>query len=176
MEAFTLTQAERQVSELQDNGHFEMMVRLSWQHGLPLALVLAVCSRETNCRNILGDYRDGEPHGVGLMQVDIQHGLARRMRDDGLWTREPDKLVDYACGLLWDLRQRVEAIEPGLDEGSALRMAAAAYNCGWERMMAGHERGNCDRYTTGQDYGADVLRRKAVFEDAIGGMTLPENS
>src|SRR5262249_26410841 len=148
--------------------HWESICRLAWQHALPVAFVVAIASRETNCHNVLGDYRDGVPHGVGLMQVDIQHGLARQMRDDGLWVKEPDKLIDYACGMLWDLRQHVEAIEPDVDEGSALRMTAAAYNAGWEGMLRGHAEGNCDRHTTGQDYGADVLRRKAVFEAVIG--------
>lgn len=159
------TQGElfRQLEWLKTNEHFEMLRQEAHEANQPLAFVLAICSRETNCRNELGDYRDGVPHGVGLMQVDVQHDFARAMRDDGTWITDPRRLVRFACGLLYEDILAVNNAFPDLDEWSLSKVAAAAYNCGLTRAKEAHEAGDCDRYTTGHDYGADVMARMEVF-------------
>ena len=43
--------------------------------GLPPFTLIAIGSRETNLRNIEGDFRDGRYNGFGVWQRDIQHGV-----------------------------------------------------------------------------------------------------
>ena len=47
------------------------------------ATLLAVSSRETNVRNIKGDFRDGIYHGYSLMQLDI--GSHKAWIESGAW-------------------------------------------------------------------------------------------
>ena len=42
-------------------------------HNFPPTFFMAIASRETNCINELGDFQHGEFHGVGIIQIDIQH-------------------------------------------------------------------------------------------------------
>ncbi len=137
--------------------------------GLRLPYVCAIASRETNCRNELGDFRLGEYHGVGLMQIDIQHAYARQQRDSGEWQTHPEKLIGFGCLIL---AEGLRSIKTKLHDAlplDLLKIAAAAYNCGIGPALAGHAEGDCDRRTTGHDYGHDVMARMSVFATLLGG-------
>ena len=120
-------------------------------HGLPALLLYAVGSRETNLRNVKGDFtrRKGEPskrfHGFGVWQ-----------RDSGSFQVDESYLLDVR-------KQAEDAAEllaghfRFFDDWSA---AVAAYNCGAgnvkKALAAGHP---VDHFTAHQDYAADVLAR-----------------
>lgn len=153
-----------EVRRLIEQNCFDPMRKAAFVTGFPLSFVCAIASRETNCRNELGDYRDGEHHGVGVMQIDIQHPIARTMRDNGEWRTNPAPLIDYGCGIL---EGNIASCRFGLTYLQKLKIAAAGYNCGFMNALKGHEEGDCDRYTTGGDYGEDVISRMEAFCQAI---------
>lgn len=151
-----------------DDGMLVYLRAAAAAHGLPLGLWMAINSRETNCKNILGDYQGGEHHGVGMCQVDIQHGIARKARDDGSWKTPAGiaALQDFGCALL---AGNIKAVQAAWDQDAVdddvLKCAASGYNCGVTRAIAGDDAHNdSDYYTTGRDYGADVMARKVIFD------------
>lgn len=124
------------------------------EHGLPPHLLCAVGSRETNLRNIQGDYskRAGEAtaryHGYGVWQRDAQHGIP------ATWMDDVRAQAEWSAALL----------EHNFGQCKTWRGACSRYNSG-----------QClDAYTTGRDYGADVMARQAwlVDHDPITGGVL----
>jgi hypothetical protein len=120
-------------------------------HGLPALLLYAVGSRETNLRNVKGDFtqRKGES--------------SKRFHGFGVWQRDSGSF-DVDESYLLDVRKQAEDAAELLaghfrvfDDWSA---AVAAYNCGAtnvkKAMAAGHP---VDHFTAHQDYAADVLAR-----------------
>lgn len=117
------------------------------------------------------DDTDGKPHGGpyavpedglgwgrGLMQHDFHRALAFDWRD-------PAVNIVKGAELLADLLAEFP---------KALSSAVAAYNCGpanvRRAILLGHD---CDHLTTGHDYSADVLRRRASFLSPPDGHPYP---
>jgi LysM repeat protein len=130
-------------------------------HGLPHFLLYAVGSRESNLRNIAGDFskRPGESsprfHGFGIWQ-----------RDSGAFGVGPDYLddvvrqADDAASLLASLFARFGRWDA----------AVAAYNAGGGAVATALSKGRpVDSVTTGHDYSADVLARRSFLEDDGNG-------
>ncbi|MFO8056095.1 MAG: transglycosylase SLT domain-containing protein [bacterium] len=127
------------------------------------AIVAAVVSRESGAGRLLG--KNGCPpdtgdrgHGRGLMQIDDRwHDAFLSIGD--LW-RNPAANLAYGCYLL---RKNLEAVRercPDLSDKDRLHMALAGYNCGLSRALRALRQGHpFDYYTTGRDYGEDVLAR-----------------
>ncbi len=120
------------------------------EHGLPALLLYAVGSRETNLRNIKGDFsqRAGESskrfHGFGVWQRDSQHGV------DESYLKDVRRQAEDAAEML-------AANHKSLETWAA---AVAAYNCGPGRVRQALQAGqSVDHFTTGGDYSADVLQR-----------------
>jgi hypothetical protein len=133
------------------------------------ALLLAIGSRETNMRNIMGD----GGHGAGLMQIDDRsfpdwHGSDK-------W-KDPRLSILKGAEVLAQKRDRAKAhvgkavtvkghttTGKPMTRAQLLRVAIAGYNSGdWGQyhFSEGHDP---DRGTTGQNYSADVLRRAEYF-------------
>lgn len=156
-----------QLQRLRKTGFGEKLDKAAVKHGFPKPFFFAIASRETNCRNILGDLRNGEFHGVGIVQIDIQHSIARKARDSGSWKTNPDLLIDFGAQLLENNLARARKEFPLLTPGEQLKIAASAYNCGIARAISGQRQGDSDRQTTGKDYGRDVMARMTIFEKLI---------
>lgn len=127
---------------------------------LPHALLLAIASRETGCRDVVGD----AGHGRGVFQIDD------RFHHDWLDTwgaGEPGAVPPLrAAARLASLllaQGHATAHERGLEGDDATRFAAAAYNAGLFGALDGLEHGDPDLRTTGRDYGRDVVRRMYAF-------------
>ena len=108
-------------------------------------LLVAVGERETNWRNVRG----ADQHGCGLLQIDD-----RAWR---VWCQHHDA---------FDPNQNIPEGEYILSLGmkwfpNSLRAAVASYNCGPGNVRRGLALvpPNPDAYTTGNNYGADVLAR-----------------
>jgi hypothetical protein len=124
-------------------------------HHLPALLLYAVGSRETNLRNIKGDFskRKGESsprfHGFGVWQRD-----SGAFGVDESYLKDVRKQAEDAAALLaanhrtfgrWDA-------------------AVAAYNCGPGNVRPALAAGlSVDHHTTGGDYSTDVLARRAFL-------------
>ena len=158
-----------QLGKLRLSKLYYLLKKSAAAHGLPLSYVIAVASRETNCVNELGDFRGGEYHGVGIMQIDVQHDIARQARDSGSWRTDPGPLIDYGCGILRANLDAAAKVYPHNDFEQNLKVAASGYNCGLLNAYRGVKKGDSDSYTTGRDYGRDVLARMAVFR-SLGGV------
>lgn len=126
---------------------------------LPVSLVLAVASRETNVRNIRGD----KGHGYGPMQLDDRsHHIPPNWRED------PTRIVAECCALLSSLLQWAR-IFPKTDQAGRTKIALAAYNAGRHAAAEGHTEGDADAHDTGRDYGRDTLGREKVFTELLAG-------
>ena len=113
---------------------------------------------------MLGDVQGGEAHGVGIIQIDIQHDIARTARDSGSWKTAPDPLIAFGAQLIANNIAAVARAFPALGGDDRLKIAASGYNCGIGSAIAAAQKGDSDARTTGRDYGRDVMARKAMFE------------
>ena len=157
-----------QRNRLHTNGFDLLLAQSGAAHGLPTAFMFAIASRETNCTNMLGDIQNGQAHGVGIIQIDIQHPIALQARDSGTWQTNPGPLIDFGTTLLAADIIQVKHVLPNLTNlNDVLRIAAAGYNCGIGRAIQAAGQGNPDRSTTGGDYGQDVIARMLIFQDLL---------
>jgi Transglycosylase SLT domain len=165
---FMKSELQIELQRLRADGLVGKLAEQAAAQGLPPALLVAIASRETNCVNRLGDWQNGEAHGVGIVQIDIQHAAARQARDDGSWRTNPEPLIALGAELLADnLHQAQQAFpEAGADE--QMKIAASGYNCGMGAAILGARKGDSDQRTTGRDYGADVMARMKVFAELMG--------
>jgi hypothetical protein len=105
------------------------------EFGLPPFLLFAIGSKETNLRNIEGDFdqRAGEDsprnHGFGVIQRDLQHGI-------------PDGWMDDVEG---QFRWAAELLVSKIERTGSLAGGVVAYNGSGSRAEA---------------YGVDVLERR----------------
>ena len=164
----TLNELQTQLERLRETGFDSELVAQAAAHGLPPAFLFAIASRETNCRNELGDWRDSAAHGVGILQVDVQHECARQARDDGSWRTAPGALIAFAAQLLADNLRQAQQAFPQLAADEQFKIAASGYNSGMALAIAGAHHGDSDRHTTGRNYGADVVSRMKAFETLLG--------
>jgi hypothetical protein len=157
----------KQLQGLRHTGFDQKLNQFADQHGLETPFFFAIASRETNCTNILGDVQHGQAHGVGIVQIDIQHPIALQARNSGSWKTNPGPLIDFGAQLLQNNIAKVQQKFPDLDAQEQLKIAASGYNCGVERAITSAQQGDSDLRTTGKDYGADVMARMAIFEELI---------
>lgn len=167
------TDVKRQYDKAKANGwlpHFELIAE---QHGSTVAHFLAFASRETNMRNIKGDYRDGQYHGFGPMQVDIgtdpkfarewspQNATPGILRGGEIYQEKVDQVTKGQGKRLSVKRKGFTGRQCDADD--IRRIATAAYNCGlWAYFHFSNET-HIDLSTTGKDYSRDVYDRAILF-------------
>jgi peptidoglycan hydrolase-like protein with peptidoglycan-binding domain len=130
------------------------------RHGLPPALLAAICSRESRAGAVLDRNGRGDGgNGFGLMQVDFRYHTPR----GGPHSAEH---IDQAAGILKGMLDEVKQQHPSWSPEQQLRGAVAAYNSGVDnvRTLEGMDRG-----TTGNDYSNDVWARAQKLAPHFGG-------
>lgn len=136
---------------------------------LPIAILIAIASRETHIQNIVGD----GGHGYGIMQIDIRYH--HDFVTQGLWKSVPAN-IKQGAQILSDMRAQVEhwsgksykgTVIPTMDSEEVMKVAVAGYNAGFNAIVQYALHGDPDLATTGHDYSEDVLQRAEVFEDLI---------
>jgi hypothetical protein len=163
----TKDQLQTQLQRLRNTGFADKLSAQATAKRFPVPFFFAIASRETNCVNELGDFQDGEAHGVGIIQIDIQHPIARQARDNGSWRTNPDPLIDFGAQLLAQNIEQAKQAFPDLPAPDQLKVAASGYNCGIGNAISGASEGDSDRHTTGHYYGADVISRMEMFEELL---------
>lgn len=145
--------------------------------GTSTAHLLAIGSRETNLKNIRGDFRNGRYNGFGVMQVDVgtDPDYAKN------WT--PDKVEPGIRHGAEILSAKMDQINEGqgkrltvkghrflgkrVDEDDLRRIATAAYNCGLWAYYHFSRGEHVDTTTTGHDYSRDVYERSVEFAELL---------
>ena len=128
------------------------------RHNLPVSLLLAIASRESSMGLSLdANWAGDNGNGIGIMQID------RRYHPDFTGRHanaDHQANIHYGAQYLAGLIRQFSG-----DLGSAV----AAYNAGPTRVRSALSSGlPADAVTTGRDYSADVLRRKALIESLNG--------
>jgi peptidoglycan hydrolase-like protein with peptidoglycan-binding domain len=159
-------QLAEQVSRARTRGWAPIMRKAEKRHNLPAGLLLAVASRETNMEDIVGD----KGHGRGLFQIDDRfHGdwLSAHGAPGPATTPRIGDAAEFAASML---ESNLDfAVQKGVSAADRLRFACSAYNAGAGGALAGHQSGDCDRKTSGGDYGRDVLERLGAIQSRNGG-------
>lgn len=149
---------------LKDAGFDQILIDLGNKYNLPPTFLFAIASRETNCRNIIGD----EGNGIGLMQIDIRyHEIAKQQKVSGQWESNPEILMDYGASLL---AKNLHMAKTKLDKYPSyiqLYAAASNYNCGRAITLSSKNGLDSDQCTTGKNYAHDVMLRKSAFDELI---------
>ena len=152
------------------SGLAEICARAERAAGLPECLLLAIASRETGCRDVVGDHG----HGRGYFQIDdrYHHGwLARHGAGAPGTTPPPVEAATYAAGIVESNLAYGRLY--GVRGAELMRFALSAYNAGPLGALRGYRAGDSDLETTGRDYGVDVLGRMAAFRRARRPLLVP---
>jgi hypothetical protein len=160
----TLDQLQPHLQRLRQSGFDLKLASQAGANGFAPEFFFAIASRETNCVNELGDFQSDGAHGVGIVQIDIQHPIALQARNDGTWKTNPDPLIAFGAQLLASNIHQAMSVFPGLSTDQYLKIAASGYNSGMGNAIAGQRNGDSDQRTTHGNYGADVMARMAIFQ------------
>ena len=136
-------------------GYFEGSAK---RYGIPLALLLAIASRESRMGLALSPDGTGDGgNGIGIMQID------RRYHPEFTGRHSPfDHQANIAYGA-----QYLAGLLQEFDGNTS--QAVAAYNGGPSRVRTAIFAGlSPDSVTTGGDYSRDVLQRKQLIERLLG--------
>lgn len=168
---------ERQFDRLTVNGWLEYFRREAERGGTTTAHLLGTGSRETNLKNIKGDFRNGHYNGFGILQIDIgtDPEYCRHWTDDDVEGGIVGGVHIYlakiydtkACvGKRVMVRNR-SFTGKAVEADDLRRIATSAYNCGrWAHYH--FSRGeHIDSTSTGHDYSRDVYDRAVEFADIL---------
>lgn len=144
---------ERHFNRVKDAGWLPFFIAAAEKYNVKTEVLLGTASRETGCKNIIGD----GGHGHGIMQIDGRyHKSFLDSNGNGL---DPESNIDYAAKLL---RGNLNYF------GNDYHKAVAAYNCGAGGVKRSIRNGKgIDGATTGGDYGADVLKRAEIMAELM---------
>jgi hypothetical protein len=160
----TKQQIAAQLQLLRQTGFDLKLASQAGANGFPAEFFFAIASRETNCVNKLGDVLADGAHGVGIVQIDIQHPIARQARDSGSWATNPDPLIAFGAQILASNIHQAASVFPALSPDQHLKIAASGYNTGMGHAIPDQRAGDSDKRTAHFSYGADVMARMAIFQ------------
>lgn len=157
------------------------------------SLLLALGMRESGLRPVLGDHThargDYQIHDLFHMETLRKYPGCPAFRGtiseyDKLTTDEQKTYrhvvsgahagLPYHCPRFIDANRIAvtlldinceQAIDHGVDDQHVINVAVAAYNTGMGAAMKGYHEGDIDKYTTGEDYSADVLLRRTNINE-----------
>ena len=169
MPQWTQLDIRRQYEFAQRKGWLDAFASAAKDYDFTASLLMAIASRETNMRNIVGDHG----HGYGIMQIDV--GSFPDWCHSGIYQNASAGIVKGAQVL--DMKRESIRLGQGkrltvggkaftgkrLGDNDLIWVAVSAYNCGlWAYYNYSTGR-DVDATSTGHDYGADTLKREQVF-------------
>lgn len=140
-----------------------IMEHIAAEAGIDWTLPGAIAWRESDCGLALDENMTGDHgHGRGLMQIDDRSHPVDEMDWKDPWVN-----IGYAVNNV--LMPEIKAF------GGDVKAALAAYNTGRKRVKKAIARGeDPDKYTTGHNYGKDVLLRQRLIQNRLGAAEEPE--
>ena len=166
MRTFTKRTLAGELARARERGWERACLEAERAEGLPRGLLLAFASQETDMNDVVGD----GGHGRGLFQIDDRsHGrfLSEHGADGASGKPPVEAAARYAARLVKDNLDFGR--RKGVRADDLFRFAASAYNAGPTGAIRGYEAGDSDRNTTGGNYGREVLRRFALFQELLDG-------
>jgi len=141
----------------------ELALRYDW---LQPSVIAAIGSRESAWGLLLsprGPSGTGDGgYGRGIMQIDAE--FHPEFISTGKWTNPKENLTYAIEKVLVPYYNSLDR-NTNLQGQELLRATLAAYNAGPGNVLAAYDRGlDVDYYTTGRDYGRDVLDRAGWFQ------------
>ena len=147
-----------QLAFLRVRGIYPHFRQASQRYNIPVALLLAIASRESNMGLSLDENWAGDNgNGIGIMQIDRRYHPEFTGRHAG---SDHQANIDYGAQFLSELIRQFDG---------ELTSAVAAYNAGASRVRSARAAGlSPDAVTTGRDYSSDVLNRMKTIESILG--------
>jgi hypothetical protein len=174
MANWTKVDLQREFQLAADNGWIADFQQAATDYAFPVEVLVAIASRESDMRNIVGD----GGHGFGIMQIDD-----RSFPDwchSGAW-KDAGAGIQRGALVLDSKREQVRSGQgknlsvggvafqgvANLADEDLLRIAVAAYNCGLWAYCSFSQEGDPDLKSTQGDYSADTLLRASVFRELL---------
>ena len=172
MSNWTKRDLENQFSRSQRDGWIAFFKEGSVSYGFSVTILMAVASRETNIKSIIGD----SGHGYGIMQIDD-----RSYPDwchSGVW-KDPRSAILKGAQVLDGKREdiinnqgkiikfagRSFIGKSNLNQDEILRTTLAGYNSGWWAYYNLSINNDPDLRTSGKNYSSDTLDRSTIFQE-----------
>lgn len=152
------TQISSQLNNAIAQGWLPIFRQAARAYGIPLPVLLAIGSRETQLGTdpfvLANNWTGRDGHGKGIMQIDDRyHTIARLTAPNN-----HQVLIPYGAKYLKELK----------DQFGSLRHALSAYNAGPGAVDYALGVGlDPDLLTTGKNYASDVLRRAKIIEELL---------
>jgi soluble lytic murein transglycosylase-like protein len=146
-----------QLAYLKMRGIYPHFIEASRRYQIPLALLLAIASRESGMGLALDtDWTGDSGNGIGIMQIDRRYHPEFTGQTAN---NDHQSNITYGAEFLSGLIRQFPS-----DRNAAI----AAYNAGAARVRRALAAGrHPDAVTTGRDYSSDVLRRMQIIESIV---------
>lgn len=176
MSSITPAEIKKQFNRVKAAGWLRWFEQAAEKAGTTTSHFLAIGSRETNLKNIKGDFRNGKWNGFGVMQVDVgtDPEYARTWAADKvepgirrggeIYQSKVDQIVEGKRLSVRGKKFTGKAVEPD----DVRRIATAGYNSGLWGYYNFSTGKHIDAVTTGKDYSRDVYDRAVEFADLLG--------
>lgn len=149
----------KQLDRAKTNGWMPFFTEAAQAFNFPIALLLAIASRETNIRNIIGD----GGHGRGIMQIDDRS--FPDFANSGA-SKDPRQNILKGGEILNGKRRFLS--QKGISGDVLIRGSVAAYNGGEGRVLkAIRADRDVDSVTANGNYSSDVLGRSQILEELL---------
>lgn len=167
------TDIKKQYARAKAAGWLPVFEDIADEHGTTVSHFLAIGSRETNLRNIKGDFQGGKYHGFGVMQVDVgtdpeftktwseENAVPGILRGGDIYQEKVNQ-VKNGQGKSLSVKGKKFVGKPVMFD-DIRRIATAAYNSGLWAYYHFSNGNHVDSTTTGKDYSRDVYDRAVEF-------------
>lgn len=147
-----------QLAYLRVRGIYRHFQQASQRYNIPVALLLAIASRESGMGLALdANWTGDNGNGIGIMQIDRRYHPEFTSQTTN---NDHQANITYGAKFLSGLIRQFPGNRPA---------AIAAYNAGAGRVRSALAAGlSPDAVTTGRDYSVDVLRRMQIIESILG--------
>lgn len=174
MPDWTTKDLTREFGTARRNGWIAAFDAAAKDYLFPVELLVAIASRETNMRSIVGD----GGHGYGLMQIDDRSypdwchsggwkDVAGCIQKGALVLDGKREQIRNGQGMTLKVGGTSFRGQDNLSDDDLLRVAVAAYNSGlWAYACLSRDH-DPDLKTTHRNYSSDTLARAAVFRDLL---------